>query len=174
MIMCRTEGGHIAGWDLRKPLQALASLKIADGPAFAIDCTRDTHLAEPSQQGMQSTSLAERPRIQIVCGGAYAHLVCLRFDFAVGQLACAMKVEIPEEGVGDVAMRSDNRIVAAGCWDACTRIFHVRTGKKLAVLQQHRASVAAAEFSDSGLLACASRDRSISLWEIQLSKQYCS
>lgn len=158
-------------WDLRKPQDTLASLKIADAPVFAIDCTRAPQSTQTRVQGTQTPAEAETPRLRVICGGAYRHLVCLGVDVAKGTMDCTMKLELPEEGVGDVSMRLDNRIVAAGCWDSLTRIFHVRTGKKLAALQQHRASIAAVEFSGSGLLACASRDRSISLWNINLSKQ---
>lgn len=159
-------------WDLRKPLHALAHLKIADEPTFAIDCTRgyktSAELGAATQSGEDSQlqSVHERTQVRLVCGGAYRSIIQLELDVALGRLDCAIKTEIPEEGIGDVSMRCDNRILAAGCWDSCVRLFHVRTGKKLAVLKQHRASIAAVQFGKSGQLVCASRDKSISIWEI--------
>lgn len=159
-------------WDLRKPMQTLACLRVADGPIFAVDCTRSTGEPISATAGVQNKpEPLETGSVQIFCGGASSHVFGLRLGVAHGQMDCAMKVQMPEEGVGDISMRPDNRIVATGCWDSCVRIFHVRTGKSLAVLQQHRASIAAVEFSASGLLACASRDKTISLWDVELAQK---
>lgn len=103
--------------------------------------------------------------VAIVAGSAGAHLTWLRLDTS-GRISISRKDELPEEGVGDVCVRQDGRIVAVGCWDARARLFHMRSGKRLAVLKQHRASITAVQFGDSGLLACASRDKTVSLWDL--------
>lgn len=103
--------------------------------------------------------------LSFVAGSAGSHLYWLKLGDS-GQITVTRKENLPEEGVGDVCVRQDGRVVAVGGWDAKVRLFHMRTGKRLAVLKQHRASVTAVEFDSSGMIACASRDKTVSTWDV--------
>lgn len=123
------------------------------------DADEENVSPEGKQRDADSTSLS------IVAGSAGAQLYWLRISDG-GQITISRREDLPEEGVGDVCVRQDGRIVAAGGWDARVRLFHMRTGKRLAVLKQHRASITAVKFDSSGLIACASRDKTVSLWDV--------
>jgi hypothetical protein len=105
-------------------------------------------------------------RLQVLVGTAGTQVLWLTLNAGSGTMACRKRVDIPEAGVGDMSVRQDGRIVAAGGWDARVRIFHMRTGKRLSVLKQHRASITAVAYDTAGVLACASRDRTISIWDL--------
>jgi WD40 repeat protein len=104
-------------------------------------------------------------RLAIVAGTAGSQLQWLTLS-ENSQMTLRRKENLSEEGVGDVCVRQDGRLVAVGGWDARIRLFHMRTGKRLAVLKQHRASITAVKFDEGGLIACASRDKTISLWDV--------
>lgn len=103
--------------------------------------------------------------LSIVAGTTGSQLYWLQLNDA-GEIKVHRNMNLPEEGTGDVRVRQDGRIVAVGGWDARLRLFHMRTGKRLAVLKQHRASMTAVEFDDRGILACGSRDKTVSLWDV--------
>ena len=115
---------------------------------------------EGIHHGVESTD-----GVTVIAGSAGAQLSWLKLDNS-GQMRVTRREGLPEEGVGEVCVRQDSRIVAVGCWDARVRVFHTRTGKRLAVLKQHRASITSVKFGESGLLACASRDRTVSIWDV--------
>ena len=69
-------------------------------------------------------------------------------------------------GTACLRYRHDNRILASACWDGTIRIFdgHLRP---LAVLRHHRTNAYAVDFSPTGgLLATASKDTTIAIWDI--------
>jgi WD40 repeat protein len=102
----------------------------------------------------------------IVVGGGGGAVVWAKFDLAQGSIKCVRRVQMPEKGVGDIAYSNDGRVVSVGCWDGRVRVYHCRTGKRLAVLKQHRESVASLVYGARGTMACGSRDGTISLWNL--------
>ena len=119
--------------------------------------------ANADWKGLQPAT--DRTSMSIVAGTAGSHVYWLQVNGA-GKIAVHRNVNLPEEGVGDVRVRQDGRTVAVGGWDARLRLFHMRTGKRLAVLRQHRASITSVEFDEKGILACGSRDKTVSLWDL--------
>ena len=69
-------------------------------------------------------------------------------------------------GTACLRYRHDSRILASANWDGTIRIFdgHLRP---LAVLRHHRTNAYAVDFSPvGGLLATASKDTTIAIWDI--------
>jgi WD40 repeat protein len=124
-------------------------------------CDAGTENVSPSRKERETGGNS----LSIVAGSAGAQFYYLRLSESC-DITVARKDKLPEEGVGDVCVRGDGRILAVGGWDSRVRLFHMRTGKRLAVLKQHRASITEVKFDNSGLIACASRDKTVSLWDV--------
>ncbi len=81
---------------------------------------------------------------------------------------------IPPEGIGfvrDVEFSPDGATIAATTWSGAlggtARIYDAQTGEELQRLYAHRNIIANLEFSPNGaLLATASRDQSVKIWDI--------
>ena len=82
-----------------------------------------------------------------------------------GKLVECCRRAMTNPGGSCVRIRSDGRIAAVGCWDSRARVFSVKSGKLLAVLDLHKTSVQSVSFSDDGLLALAAKDGAMSLWD---------
>jgi WD40 repeat protein len=107
-----------------------------------------------------------------------AENVCQIFEFKqIGSdftSNCVQSVEFPElsKGVSDVAVRSDDKICAIGCWDGLIRVFSWRKLKPLAVLAYHTQGISSLVFSQTCgsesamLLAAGSKDKRISIWSL--------
>jgi WD40 repeat protein len=102
-----------------------------------------------------------------VLAGTGDQVVWISLDSRCGTLDRLRSCSLPQEGVGDICIRDDGRIATVATWEGTTRIYHVRTGKQLAVLKHHKRAVTAASFQPGGkCLATAGRDRVIALWNI--------
>ncbi len=81
---------------------------------------------------------------------------------------------IPPEGIGfirDVEFSPDGQTIAATTWSSAlggtARIYDATTGEELNRLYAHRDTIANIEFSpDGALLATASRDATVKIWDI--------
>nr|XP_039251549.1 guanine nucleotide-binding protein subunit beta-like protein 1 [Styela clava] len=79
---------------------------------------------------------------------------------------------LPNEGIADIKIRPDSKIIAAGGWhDGSVRIFSFKTLKPLAILKYHDGTVQSIAFyhhSDSSkqLLASGSETHKIAVWKI--------
>ena len=81
---------------------------------------------------------------------------------------------IPPEGIGfvrDVEFSPDGQTIAATTWSSAlggtARIYDAATGEELHRLYAHRDTIANIEFSpDGALLATASRDATVKIWDI--------
>lgn len=72
-----------------------------------------------------------------------------------------------EAGIGDIALRGDDKIVATAGWDYRVRIYDYRRRKPLAVLKYHQMIVNGVAFSDDcKWLASCSKDSSVALWSL--------
>jgi len=73
---------------------------------------------------------------------------------------------LPAEGTACLRYRCDGRVVAGAHWDGSVRLFDAHL-RPLAVLRHHRASAYAVDFAPDGrLLATASKDGTIAIWNI--------
>lgn len=75
-------------------------------------------------------------------------------------------IEITNPGVNCIHVRNDGKLLATGGWDSRIRIFGVKKLNPLAVMTSHTDSVQCLTFSQDNLLACGSKDKRISLWDI--------
>jgi WD40 repeat protein len=67
--------------------------------------------------------------------------------------------------INSVAFSADSRTVAAGGLSGGVKLWEVLTGRELAKLSGHTESVNAVAFNAAGVLASASNDRTIKLWD---------
>ena len=107
-----------------------------------------------------------------------AEMTCQIFEFKLNESKlvsnCVQSVKLPvtSKAVSDIAIRSDDKIVAVGCWDGTIRVFGWKKVKLLAVLMYHSQGISSVSFSKSCvseqamLLAAASRDKRISIWSL--------
>jgi len=112
---------------------------------------------------------ASSPGDLLACmtGAADACVVTSVLDVRSGELHVKHRSRVAEAGVADVQVRQDGRVFAVGGWDGRARVYHVRTGKPLAVLRYHRATVAAIAFDEhSACIASASRDSTVAVWDV--------
>ncbi|GAQ82778.1 WD40 domain-containing protein [Klebsormidium nitens] len=141
------EDGTVMAWDLRSP---------------AVPCIRQRLHSEPV------LSLAvDRTGCGGISGSADDKVVFFNLRYAEGRGCVAKELPLGRPGIGDIALREDQRIVATAGWDHRVRIFDCKRRTPLGVLRYHSAAVTSVAFSPGGqLLASASRDAAIALWSI--------
>ena len=80
------------------------------------------------------------------------------------QLQFLHQVPLTNPGINCIAIRP--KFFVTGGWDKRLRLFSSKTLKPLCVLQLHEQDLNALVFTTDGLLACASSDAMISLWDL--------
>jgi len=104
-----------------------------------------------------------------ISGGADASLVFFNVD--VEQRCCSLadKIVLSHNGIADVKVRGDRKILASAGWDKRVRLFSWNHVKPLAILKYHTAPVNCLGFSpllDDNLLVSGSADGRVSCWEL--------
>lgn len=78
----------------------------------------------------------------LISGSADDQISCCEVRPAVAQpLVLAKQLRLREAGSGDVRIRQDGRLFAAGCWDGRVRLFSLPRREPLAVLKVRIAKV---------------------------------
>jgi WD40 repeat protein len=164
MLVAGYEDGSICCYDLRT-LKALCDIKVHSEPVMALDMSPDGR--------------------RVSCGGASRQIVRCRFRQASATTASTSASpspststattasleqlethELPVEGTACLRYRCDGRIFASAQWDGTIRIFDAKV-KPLAVLRHHRQSACGVDFSPhGGLLATASKDATVAVWDV--------
>lgn len=62
-------------------------------------------------------------------------MVCFEIDHDGSAVLPVRTVEMPKEGLSDLAVRKDGRLWVAAGWDGRLRVFASKTGKALAILK---------------------------------------
>jgi len=144
------EDGTVAIWDVGAPTAPLASGKLHSQPLMALD-------VDPGGRGG-------------VSGAAEDTLVLFSVDYGAGRIVQRRAIEVRKEGIGDVAVRPDGKIVASAGWDGRVRLYKGRSGSALAVLKYHTSAGTAVAFSPRTFrLATGARDGAIALWDVYAS-----
>ena len=124
------EDGSVAVWDPAAGAKPLALGKLHSKPVMALD-------VDPGGGGG-------------VSGAAEGRLAAFEVDYAGGAVRRWHALGARQEGVGDVAVRPDGRIVAAAGWDGRVRLYKRRSGAALAVLKVRRAREGGAALLQGG------------------------
>jgi len=100
-------------------------------------------------------------------GGADSTLCFWNIDLSRAIGTVEARITLPHQGLNDLCLRHDERILASAGWDHRVRIFHWTKCKPLAVLKYHTQSVNRVCFqSDSNLLVSAGQDQKVALWRL--------
>ena len=109
-----------------------------------------------------------------LCGTTKSDLVSLDFDSMQFEPTPKFRtVEVPNAGTSFIRCRPDDgKLIAVAGWDWRIRLFRRETGKQLAMLDLHRQQVNSIDFSHhTQQMACASEDRTVSIWDIYNNTQ---
>ncbi|GBG70675.1 hypothetical protein CBR_g7976 [Chara braunii] len=142
------EDGAIRVWDARQVAEPLVCQNLHTEPILSI-------ALDSSYSGG-------------VSGAADNRTIFFRLDCLTGVCNVAKMVETTRPGTADVAIRPDGRIAATGGWDHRVRVYDYKHRKLLAILKYHTSTVSAVAFCpyQTGLLASASDDATVAIWDI--------
>eukprot|EP00899_Mesostigma_viride_P011870 jgi/Mesvir1/20684/Mv14893-RA.1 len=141
------EDGTLRVWDLRQPRAPLVCSRLHAEPLL------DMCLNEKGTAGAS--------------GSAGHELVFFDVCYDKGTCEVRTRLKLSHEGVGCLAYRSSDRVMASGGWDNRVRLLDATRRRQLAALKYHSGHVTAVTFSHyEALLASASRDTTIALWSV--------
>ncbi|KYR00102.1 guanine nucleotide-binding protein subunit beta-like protein 1 [Tieghemostelium lacteum] len=144
------ENGSIVLWDIRQPDKLLYTNKIHEEPVLAMDISGN----------------------KVVSGGGDTLLCQFSITKSEDQTSnddsfeILNKYQLPNQGISEIKIRPDKKIIATAGWDHRVRIFNFKKHTPLAILKYHEESVYTIDFNTNNILASASKDMRIALWSI--------
>ncbi|KAH9568394.1 hypothetical protein CY35_03G074600 [Sphagnum magellanicum] len=140
------EDGTMMVWDIRHAAAPLIQARLHDEPVLSI--------------------AIDRIGAGGVSGSADGNLMFFFFDYQENTFVVKKKVE-GQAGIGDIAIRGDDKLVATAGWDHRVRIYDYKRRKPLAILKYHTETVTGVTFrEDMKWMATSSRDSTIALWSL--------
>ena len=109
-----------------------------------------------------------------LCGTTKSDVISLDFSSLKLQATPGFRsIEVANAGTSFIRCRPDDgKLMAIAGWDSRVRLFRRETGKQLAMLDLHRQQVHSIDFDfHTRQMACASEDRTISVWDIYNNKR---
>ncbi|CAM6049931.1 unnamed protein product [Sphagnum compactum] len=146
LLFCSYEDGTMMVWDIRHAAAPLIQARLHDEPVLSI--------------------AIDRIGAGGVSGSADGNLMFFFLDYQENTFVVKKKVE-GQAGIGDIAIRGDDKLVATAGWDHRVRIYDYKRRKPLAILRYHTETVTGVTFrEDMKWMATSSRDSTIALWSL--------